>query len=875
MDLAAVELQHGYPQKAKEHYNTILNSGTRIDRATSRSIYLNLAQIEEAAKNYSEAEKMYISAKGHANDRADEIEIENLVRLQIQNNYEKAEQSGDQKTVATELIRLADKFADEPSRSQGYLFLSSEAYVKAGMYSEAIELKTGLAKVKTSMNEKYALYEQSWTLAADKLKDKAKARALKNEFIQQFPASNLAFLLRVDLIEEMREDPAQLNTAANMYIALHNDVRAGLIDSGEVKAEEIYLWVVDTYREAKNQDKVIESLTYFTQTYPNHKQTVGFLTILADEYLARQDQQRFEFYARELYLKDKKQPERYLTVANRKLGTLAQEFDSALSAKNWDLAFKKRDDFKSLEAQYRAEGLSVETAKAYEAFAFAESDYDALQARQAFLREFDRQLDNIERGNFLKSTPNQLLPVSYGTTWQKHLFGGTPNLVPTLQDKAELESKKIVKLLDQPEADYLDNQRRLRALSLICAINDYAAKVVESQTEKYIQISNELAPFRDRKRVSQAEFDKLINTEIYSNSSPYIDLFIANSTLIYLDIYNKYFTAGYYDQYTTKAEDKLIERNLLPEYTEIRYPLDSKWNAKLELPAGGSRKINSSTYGSVILDDGRMLTTLNVPGQHNLVLEREFKFEVKPEFAYLYLAYEQDPDIFVNGKKQDLIYITVDNPDFGPVYAIRIAGNALREGKNELKGVFPNAVMTDVPIYFSTSFFFDADKLSPEVQTESKSIVTNSDWIVISIDPETKKEVRSYAVVAEYFDLPIDRSSFLKNASALPIWTTEMQDNLQTTVIFETDFMIDAESVKAYLDFVAPDSAKLFLNGRSVGPVYPLSFDTGPFLIYPSRADLPTEYLRPGINKLRIEVQNFSPNRGMMAELNLTLMAKE
>lgn len=390
MDLAAVELDHGYPQKAKEHYNTVLNSGINIDRATSRSIYLNQAQIEQAAENYTEAEKMYISAKAYANDPADANEIENLVRLQIQSNYEKAEKGGDQQTVAKELIRLADKFADEPSRSQGYLFLASEAYVKAGMFSEAIELKTDLAKVKTSTDEKYALYEQSWTIAEDKIKDKGRARALKNEFIKQFPATNLAFLLRVDLIEEMREDPAQLNSAASMYIALHNDVRSGQIDSAEVKPEEIYLWAVDIYREAKNQDKVIESLTYFTQTYPNHKQTVGFLTILADEYLARQDQQRFEFYARELYLKDKKQPERYLTVANRKLGTLAQEFDAALLAKNWDLAFKKRDDFKSLEAQYRGEGLPVETTKAYEAFAFAERDYEALQARQAFLKDFDR-----------------------------------------------------------------------------------------------------------------------------------------------------------------------------------------------------------------------------------------------------------------------------------------------------------------------------------------------------------------------------------------------------------------------------------------------------------------------------------------------------
>jgi hypothetical protein len=53
MDLAAVELHHGHPDQAQAHYNTILASGMEIDRATSRSIYLNLAKIEEDNGNFS------------------------------------------------------------------------------------------------------------------------------------------------------------------------------------------------------------------------------------------------------------------------------------------------------------------------------------------------------------------------------------------------------------------------------------------------------------------------------------------------------------------------------------------------------------------------------------------------------------------------------------------------------------------------------------------------------------------------------------------------------------------------------------------------------------------------------------------------------
>ena len=874
MDLATVEMHHGHPDLAKTHYQTILNSGIQIDQSTSRSIYLNLARIEEAAENFGEAEQMYIAAKGFANDSADADEIENLVRLQIQNSYEKAEKLGDQQTVATELIRLADKFAAEPSRSQGYLFLASEAYVKAGMYPEAIALKTDLASVKTSMDEKYALYEQSWTIARDNMQNKSRARELKNDFIRQYPSSNLAFSLRVDLIEQLREDPAQSQNAADLYVELHDDVRAGRIDSGQIIAEEIYLWAVDIHREAGDQDKVVETLTYFTQTYPDYKDTVRFLTILADEYLAREDEERFEYFARELYLKDNTKADRYLTVANRKLGSLALDFDSAYAEKNWDLAFQKKNDFKQLEAQYRREGLPIETSKADEAFAHAQNEFDVLQARQAYLDEFDRQLNNIERGNFLTGSPNQLLPVSAGTTWQRHLFGGTPNLVPSLQTRSELEVEKIVKLLDHPESDILENDRRLRALSLICAINDRAAQVVETQIDKYIQVANEMAPFRDRTRVSQAEFDTLVNNEIKFYSQPYIDIYYNNSNLIYLDIYNKYFTAGYYDQYTTKAEDKLIERNLLPEYGEGRHALDSGWDIRLKNPDGDLQS-SASEPGSLLLDDGRLLSTYAIPAHHDLLLEREFQFDAAPRFAYVYLAFGQDPHIRINVSRLDLIYIPGYDEDFGKVYAIRIDGDALQAGANDFQAVFPNALASEAPILFSSSFFFDAAALENDETTQNLTIVSDTSWIAISRDPESNEETSFYASLAPDFDLPMDRSVFLRDLSAEPIWIVETQENPPTVVIFEKEFELDAGFVAGYLDFVAPDAARLYLNGQAVGPEYALNYDTEPFLVYPLRADLPAEFLKPGLNKLRIEVQNHSLNRGLLAELNITLSAKE
>ena len=876
MELAEVELKQDRPQEAKTRYMTILESGIRLDKVTSRSLYLNLAQIEEKAENYTEAESMYIAAKDFANDNADAVEIENLVRLQIQNNYEKAEKSGDHLTVAQELMRLSEKFANEPARSQGYVFQASEAYLKAGEFNRAIELKTGLSRQKSSLDEKYALYEQSWVIARDKLKDPAKTKALKNEFIRDFPSSNYAFHLRVELIEELKKEPAKLGNAAEMYVQLHNDVKAGSIDSGDLTAQDVYLWAIDIYLDQKNEDKVIQTLSYFVRTYPAHAKTEDFLAILADTHLARGNEDEFENYARELYLKNKKKSDRYLVVANRKLGALAQEFDAAYEEKNWGRAFEKRDDFKQLESKYRAEGLKVDTANALEAFGYAEQEFAAIQARENFLTTFDRQMSSIEKGTFLTSTPNQLIPVNAQTTWQQHLFGGSQNRVPSFKDRTELELEKIVKLLSNREADHLDNERRLRALSLSAMINDHAAKVVQTQIEKYIEVASELSGFRDRKKYSQAQFDNLINEQILPYSQPYVDLFLDSSSAIYLDIYNNYFTAGYYDKHTNTAEDKLLERNLLPDYAEEPYPLNADWKISLVKPNGSSQKLNASSFGLETMNNGRDLASSDIPAGNSLLLEREFDFPAKPEFAYLYLVFNQQPQIILNSQTLEPVYIPVDELGSGKVYALRIPGEAFKDGKNSFKGTFTNATVDNAPIRFVASFFFEAVEVFYELPLQTDNIVSDTDWIVIVKDPETDEESRSNAVLAGKFDLLVDRSSLLTDSSVQTIWADETQGFMYETVIFEKQFEVEMDLVEAHLDFVAPINAQILLNGKPLGKPYEISIDAQPsYHANPIQVDLPTTSLRRGKNTLRIEVYNTSLDRGMMAQISFTQFSQE
>lgn len=878
MNLAAIEVERGMSSEAKAHYHSLLENGEALDDSDRRSIYLNLANIEEASQNYAEAENWYRQALSYATDAQDARNIDQQVKMQIQNRFEEAEQRGDYDQAASGYIRLSNEVTGESDKYQGYRYQASEAYKKAASYQESIDLKLELAEAKNKMEEKYFLYYESWTIADSLMNDQTQTRKLKNDFISMYPQSKLAFNLRVEAIEEMKADPGRRETAAEMYIALHDEVRAGDIDSGDVDPEDIYLWAIDIYREEENQDKIVELLTYFTQTYPDHEMNVTFLTLLADEYLARGDEEKFEYYSRQIYLKDNTRSERYLTTAQQNLGRIAMEFDEAFTEKDWDLVFDKIDEFKQLEARYENEGLTMDNSQAYEAFAYAEAEYEELQARLAFLRDFDRQIDNIENNGFLSKTPNQLVMVNYLTTWRRHLFGGEPNRVPGLKDQVDNESNRIIRLLEQPGSQYLDNTRRLEALVLIARINDHAAQVIQTQISKYINISNEMHPYRDRNQFSQAQYNDLVDNQLLPYAQGFIEQYNAASTGIYLDIYNNYVLGGYTDKFTQKAEEVLRSRNQLPEYQEEIVPLNSDWDAILLLPDGGNKKLDLALTTEVS-PNGEELAKYTVQPGHTLTLQREFDFSAAPEFAFLQLAYPLDPIIYVNGEEVNLTYIPVDTLAIGNQektvrYAVKVNDGLWSQGANVFRGVFPNETEDPVVLYFNSSFYYDPDKLAESKTYETNKIYSNQDWTVIMTD-EQGGETKTYAVASQSFDIPINRSEYLVNSAAQPIWTDESPNELVTEVAFEVRFQADAQFRNAYIDFVAPDNASVYLNNAEVSLNNPMIYDTDPFVVYPTRVEIPADLVIKGQNTLRIGIQNISPYRGMIAELSINKNVKE
>lgn len=878
MNLGEIELSLGHRAQAKTHYKQPLEFEETLEPATRRDIYLRLAGIAEDEKNYTEAESWYRKAYAFARNQQDAGDIDQQVKLQIQSSYESAEQSGDFALAADEYLRLAEEYKTDTAKYAGYRYQASEAYKKAGLYQPAIDLKLDLAKANPAVNEKYYLYYESWTIADSLMRDEEQGSRLKDEFIALYPASNLAFNLQVQQIDKLSKNPSQRETAAEMYLQLHDLVRAKKVDNGSVAPEQIYLWALDLYRTSKNQDKIIELLTYFTRTYPNHEQNAVFLTLLADEHLARGDNDKFEQYSRELFLKDKTQYDRYLTTANRNLGKIAMDFDAAHAEKDWNKAFAKRDEFLQLEARYAREGLPMDNSQAKAVFARADEEYKVEQAKNAYLKKFDQQLKAMEDGTFLNSTPGKLITVNQNTSWQRHLFGGKANRVPGLSAVVESQYRSILKLMNQPEAAYLDNQRRLHAFDLIGKINEHAAEAIKVQINRYLDIAVEMQPFKNRSQYSQAEYDNLVNNDLLPYAQTYIDQYNATALELYEQMYTNYTLAGYSDEYTTRAQEKLAAKGLIKEYRTENYLPNDGWSLTVN-QSGSSPNIYKASIGQTRTVRGLQLGKLNVPAQKTLSAERQIKVKVAPDFAFLHLVYPHDPVLKVNGENVEYVHVAVDTLDGGNQnsihYALRIDGTYWNTGENLVQFEFPNPMTESADLHWSLVTYLDEQKLIASLPVETMKIGSKENWTVFYIDPETGKTEETRAIAAEKFGLPLDMSERMINTIAKPIWCNESPESPRNELTFQTTFTLDTQFREGYLDFVAPNYATIYLNGTVLDENYPMDYDPDPFMAYPSRIELPARLIVQGKNTLQIVIQNSSQYRGMLAEINITKTGKE
>lgn len=879
-ELASKEFTNNQYKDAENLYMKLLEIKDKLTPIEVRTLYVQLARIAENGKNYDAAEKWYRLAIEFAEDAEDGKVLYSNALYQIQRIVDDAVNAGNFEIAANQYLRLAEEFkTSDPNRSTAYKIEAHKALNKSKQYQSSIDILLQVAAEKTSIQDVYVLYYDAWNIADSQMNDKVLALKLQNEFIEKYPSSNETFRLRVSNIERKAQDPSTKKEAAELYMTLHQDAVAKRIDTKDIPDEQIYLWAIDVIQQSNDEQKLNQMLEGFIGHYPQHSLVIPYMMRIADYSLAQGDTLKSDRIAKEIYIKDKSNFVRFENVAKRRLLKIALEFENAYQNQNWSLAFAKRDEFKKIETEYKKEGLALDFKPLYEEFANAQKAYDAIQARNNFLKKFDTQMTSLEAG-FVKRKAADLIAVSSRTTWKNHLIGGKSNHLAAFKKQVNDEVNRVIALLQEGKQFDLDNNRTLRALSHIAVINEFASEVVKTQVDKYIEISREIGEYRNRRNYTQADYDYIVGG-IAKLRDDFSREYLNAAYRSYVEIFDNYHLAGFNNSYTERAKTKLESWNAVPSYKVEAYLLNDGWDLSLVSLASKERAIAVKVQGEVISPNGQKLSTVLIPPNHELVIQRSFKARVAPEFAMAHLVYPYDVSIKVNGTNIDApVYTRIDTLDASrhfltTQFAVPILQKYWAVGSNQIEMRFPNKSANDLQIHFALKLIYDTRELQAAIPIENVKISTDTRWDVSIFNVQTGLFDPAQAIVADGFNIPLTSIEDLSETKANPIWVPESADTRVNRVMFKRSFVIDTEFKEGYVVFVAPQSATVLLNGHNLGDSFGFMHEPDPLAVFPNMVYFDSSQIVKGRNELQIIVNNASQYRGFLAEVSVKILGKE
>ncbi len=866
--VADIEFDRRDFASASQTYQKILLIEDELSGPVRRDAYWKLAQISDTMQDRSSAEAWYRKAQVYALNAEDRQNFVLLAQEQIVKGIEDAKTNNDHIKVANEYLRLAEEYKGvDNDRFNGFKLNAAESFKFGQDYTASIDLIIEVASDFKNVEDVFMLYNDAWVIADSLKTDKALAESLKHQFIAKYPASQQSYALRIEQIKNLKTQSGQKEQVNELYIALHSDVKAKKIDSGTDKSEDIFLEYIQYNTD--NEPKMIQLMEQFTTLYPQNDRKLDFMSAMALSALAKGDTLRYDQLAKDIYRQDKTRNEFYLSVAERQLKAILDDFNRLYDNKEWQRAFAKRDEFKRVEAAYIKEGLSFNTAGTYEEFTRIEKEYKDIQDRIAFLRSYDAQLSTLERG-FLTKKPGELLRVTAATTWMGHLAGGEKR-VEALKKLADAEAAKVYKVLDGATGKGLDNTRIARTHNLVTRIYEHAANALRTQIDFFINNSNQI-------RNERTSHDYQNTLDLLNNQKEnYAFMFIEGAYNAHLDIYDLIYMAGHNDKYTAETLAKLTELNAMPAYHIDEYKLDGSWQMLLKnIDDSTTRPVGQ--LGQAKSPQGVNLSTLTIPPKNTLTLKKIVRSRVIPLYGYAQMVYPYDAKIKINSQELAPSYQPVDTLETGkPLstrYAVLINSELFQVGENTIEFEFPNTTVDPLNFGFAMNLISSRLALEQAVPLETISIVTDNKWKAQVAD-STGTLVYVPVSIAANFGISNLEIVDLEESTAKPIWVGETDENPVNEVVFETEFTIDTQFRSGSIICAAPEYVTLILNGEELEKDYMFDYDEDPLLVYPMTYNFGADKIKQGKNTLKLVVRNESSYRGIIADITIVKTGKE
>lgn len=560
------------------------------DDNTKYAVYLNLAEINDALNNFDSAERFYRTAAQFTDDDASIQELVTRAQLQIREKADSFIADSSFVEAAENFLRLASEYRETNFELySGFTEQAADAFIKAGQFQTAIDLFVNLADDFETAEEAYYLYNRSWTVADSLLEDSDQAIRLKNDFIELHSSHILAFDVRVDLIEAIEDNPQTKYQAAEKWIEIHNEAAEGKIDTGDYAPQEFFYialgLLADTLAYSYDEDYYVSRMLEFEKLYPEDERSDGLLILVYLSYRDRGMEEEANDLARYIFEKD---PEStfYYDVALGELEKIYEEIERLYSEEDVEKTYAKIEEFERVHQRYEAEGVELDFDEIYERFEQVKFYYAELQRYESFIPEIQREIAQVKE-NFLDRTPAQLFRVNRHTEFEEHIDPRIQQLVRTAQEN-DTELQRISVRLSEFDEEIFESigksvpeEMYSQILYLIGNIYEHASFVLETQLNRYLQISDETQELLTAARdFPEHEAEYLGYYEMYAGAinnliTTYQQGFRQRSVTYYTELWNiGQADEDYTDEYIEAAVAKLSEWGELREELAVRSNTD-------------------------------------------------------------------------------------------------------------------------------------------------------------------------------------------------------------------------------------------------------------------------------------------------------------
>ncbi|MFA5498729.1 MAG: hypothetical protein WC327_04200 [Candidatus Cloacimonadia bacterium] len=562
-----------------------------IDEMLRRDIFIYLAQINERNSNFTLAENYYRKAAEYAVDVDDAENIRNHYRRQMQSTANALSQDESYSEAAEEYLRLAAEFKEiDNDRAVGLQNQAVDVYIKAGEYQKAIDLLVDMSSLREEIDAVYFLYSKAWALADTSLTDDRQTLALKNEFVDKYPSTNQAFIIRYGIINELSSNEDTKYEAGDLLLVLHNEVREGKIDNDDFKVEDIYFNALDIYHEHPDRDKVMNMMLEFERLYPEDLRSNDLLIVVALYYDEEGRDEEFEELAKYLHKKDP-DSNLYESIARKKIVKIYEEATEYFVEKEFDKMFAKIDEFENLDAEYRKNNLNLPLEDFYYDFDAYKNAYDDMNRYHEYIADMKKLYEDT-MSNVVEAEHGTIFRSNIYTTWNSHLVGGDKRLDKFVDRSRQVESE-ILSLFEGEKDlvyDVIPDVIKAEGVYIIGRVYERFSETVEVQLNRYLSSSVEMVELKDYSDDEyQATKDYITNNYIV----PYVEFFQEKAK----DWYRLLLSTFGDTDFASEAKERLSELPSQIEHSSVNSDYD--WVAAY----GNAEAINTDNLVWHMVDD--------------------------------------------------------------------------------------------------------------------------------------------------------------------------------------------------------------------------------------------------------------------------------